>query len=489
MTLFASIAAHSLVPAPHHHRTVWGDLDGLRDSIVAWGVLQPLVVRPMPDPGDTGIVEYEIVAGVRRYRAGIAGGLVTFPCLVVEVDDMTAIVMQAEENLKRADLHPLDEALYCAELSTRGLTPAEIAGKLGLSRRRVVRRMALLGLCAVARASYVSGAIDEDAALAIARVDESQQARIVSSVEANSLQPEEIPAYVARIFTANLDDVPWRVSDEALVPSAGPCTTCQTRSDVQRDLFPEQVSRLRCLNVDCYRSKMDATYAIALKQHSPLRILDQMPRDIFLPMPPGRPVVIASSGMLDSESPCKLIEGMTWGEAVRLADSALDLRWLTRDHDGRPRYLLREAEANKAVKGSDAALDAKAALSAADPTPAEINRVLAKQRKAVLSKLADLVVTGDHDTWCWVVERMVDDAAPRSATLAAQALAGAISILGTGAEGKQALIALARSSNRGARRVAATLTIADDTVEDPALDDLAKMCGTTLAEIVAGFEQ
>jgi ParB/RepB/Spo0J family partition protein len=488
-----NIAVDRLHVARHHHRTSWGDLVGLSESICAVGMLAPLVVRVLTEN------DFEIIAGVRRLRAAVMGGKTEVPCLVVEADDITAVIMQAEENLKRADLHPIDEALYCAELSTRGFDPGEIAAKLGLPRRRVVRRMALLALSPVTRAAYVANLFDEDAALALARVDETQQARIVSSLEASSLQPEEIPAYVSRIFTANLDDVPWRVTDERVLPAAGPCSTCQKRSDVQRDLFPETVTRLRCLDVDCYRGKMDATYAIVLKTHSPLRILDQMPRDVFLAMPPGRPVVIASSGLIDSESPCKLIEGRTWGEAVSIAATAqaaeaganaMDLRWLTRDQDGRPRYLLKEVEAMKLVKGSDAAADAKDARLAADPTPAETNRAKAKVRRALLAKVADLAVTGDNDTWCWVVERMIADAAPRTAALSATALAGLIgSVAGGGAEGKDALVALARASNRGARRVAAALTVFADDLDDSALDELARLCGSTLATVTAGITE
>jgi ParB/RepB/Spo0J family partition protein len=458
----------------------------LKASIAAYGIIQPLVVR---HSGDL----FEIVAGVQRWMAAGTLGLDTVPCVIIEVDDLTAVLMQAEENLKRSDMHPLDEALYCAELASRGLTVSEIAERLGLPRRRVVRRMGLLALCEPARMAYLAGKLDEDAALAIARVtDANQQARIVDAVDASSLQPEEVPGYVSRTFAANLDDVPWRMTDDALVPSAGPCSACQRRSDVQRDLFPEHATGIRCLDVPCYRAKMDAAYAIECGKAGPssgrLVVLSEPAHTLFIPVSGGsRPVVVASSGMVDAEGQCRVLEGRTWLQAVTLAADKVVPLLLARDQDGRPRYLFRETEATRAVRGSDAAIEDREAREAADPTPSEVNKQRTKIHRATLAKLQDLADVGDHDTWAWIVQRLVSDAAPRVVSLAASALAGSLAIYNR--DGKEGLLALAGASNRGARRVATAITVFSSAPDDPQLDTLARMCGTTIADIVGKFEE
>ncbi len=116
-------------------------LSELADSIKEYGVLQPLVVRPMPDGG------YQLVAGERRWRACRMAGLSEVPVVVRELDDSQAMELALVENLQREDLNPIEEALGYRELIERfGLTQEQVSARVGKSRPVITNAMRLLHL-------------------------------------------------------------------------------------------------------------------------------------------------------------------------------------------------------------------------------------------------------------------------------------------------------------------------------------------------------
>lgn len=125
------------------------DADALRelaDSIVAQGVIQPIVVRPLTGR-TTSEPRYEIVAGERRWRACQIAGLSEIPVVVREVDEPTALAIGLIENIQRADLNPLEEASALERLITEfGLTHQQIADAVGKSRTMVTNLLRLLDL-------------------------------------------------------------------------------------------------------------------------------------------------------------------------------------------------------------------------------------------------------------------------------------------------------------------------------------------------------
>jgi ParB family chromosome partitioning protein len=74
------------------------------ESIRSQGVLSPLLVRPLSDQS------FEIIAGARRYRAAQMADAPTVPVRIVNLTDAEALEAQLIENLKRRDVHPLEEA-------------------------------------------------------------------------------------------------------------------------------------------------------------------------------------------------------------------------------------------------------------------------------------------------------------------------------------------------------------------------------------------
>jgi ParB family chromosome partitioning protein len=118
----------------------------LAESIRAQGVVQPIVVRPLPNPGG-GETQYEIVAGERRWRAAQLAGLQTIPAVVRDIPDEAAVAVALIENIQREDLNPIEEARSLHRLCEEfGLTHADAAEAVGRSRATVTNLLRLLEL-------------------------------------------------------------------------------------------------------------------------------------------------------------------------------------------------------------------------------------------------------------------------------------------------------------------------------------------------------
>jgi ParB family chromosome partitioning protein len=121
-------------------------LTELAESIRAQGVVQPIVVRPLPNPGG-GETEYEIVAGERRWRAAQMAGLHTIPAVIRDIPDEAAVAVALIENIQREDLNPIEEARSLHRLCDEfGLTHADAADAVGRSRATVTNLLRLLEL-------------------------------------------------------------------------------------------------------------------------------------------------------------------------------------------------------------------------------------------------------------------------------------------------------------------------------------------------------
>jgi ParB family chromosome partitioning protein len=113
----------------------------LADSIRARGVLQPIVVRPLPGG------RYELVAGERRLRAAGIAELALIPAIVRETDDAERLELALIENMARADLNPVEEARACATLvDDLGMSKEEVARRVGRSRVAVSNLIRMLDL-------------------------------------------------------------------------------------------------------------------------------------------------------------------------------------------------------------------------------------------------------------------------------------------------------------------------------------------------------
>jgi ParB family transcriptional regulator, chromosome partitioning protein len=115
-------------------------IEELAESIRAEGLMQPIVVRKVPQG-------FELIAGERRLRAFRHLGIKVIPARVLEVNDAASAVLALVENLQRADLNPVDEALGVASLMRDfKLTQDAVAERLGKPRATVANTVRLLQL-------------------------------------------------------------------------------------------------------------------------------------------------------------------------------------------------------------------------------------------------------------------------------------------------------------------------------------------------------
>jgi len=120
-----------------------GDLEDLASSISEKGIIQPLIVRP--DPGKPG--DYQIVAGERRWRAAQIAKLHRVPVLIRDLDDMAVLEIAIIENVQRADLNVVEEALGYRQLMEKfGHTQEKMSAALGKSRSHIANILRLLTL-------------------------------------------------------------------------------------------------------------------------------------------------------------------------------------------------------------------------------------------------------------------------------------------------------------------------------------------------------
>ncbi|ALM85404.1 ParB/RepB/Spo0J family partition protein [Bordetella sp. N] len=165
-----------------------GALTELADSIRTQGIMQPILVRSLPDvPG-----EYEIIAGERRFRAAQLAGLKEVPVLVRDVADEHAAVMALIENIQREDLNPLEEAQGVRRLLDEfGLTHEQAAQAIGRSRSATSNLLRLLNLAGPVQTMLLAGDVDMGHARALLAVDAATQIQLANLIVAKRLSVRE----------------------------------------------------------------------------------------------------------------------------------------------------------------------------------------------------------------------------------------------------------------------------------------------------------
>ena len=137
------ISVKAIDPNPNQPRVHFDEasLAELTASILAIGVLQPILVRP------EGTDRYQLIAGERRWRAASRAGLQMIPAIVRVTDDVSSVEQALVENLHRQDLTPLEEAAaYQQLLEDFNMTHEQVASKVGKSRSAITNALRLLGL-------------------------------------------------------------------------------------------------------------------------------------------------------------------------------------------------------------------------------------------------------------------------------------------------------------------------------------------------------
>ena len=177
-------------------------LDDLSRSIVANGIIQPIVVRRVGD-------RFQIIAGERRWRAAKIAGLLRVPVVVRDVapgGERSLLEMALVENIQREDLNPIEEALAYRRLADEfQMTQEAIAGAVGKDRATVANMIRLLRLPEEVRAEVASGRLSTGHARALLGLpNEADQRGAARDVIARSLSVRETESLVKKIVEEGL---------------------------------------------------------------------------------------------------------------------------------------------------------------------------------------------------------------------------------------------------------------------------------------------
>jgi len=196
---YAEIPLDDVRPNPRQPRTVFDEeaLAELVHSIREIGLLQPIVVRPVAEPGAD--VHYELVAGERRWRASREAGLERIPAIVRETGDDVLLRDALLENLHRAQLNALEEAAaYQQLLDDFGCTQEELATRIGRSRPQVSNTLRLLRLPAPVQRRVAAGVLSAGHARALLALDDQDaMERLAGRIVAEGLSVRAVEEIVS----------------------------------------------------------------------------------------------------------------------------------------------------------------------------------------------------------------------------------------------------------------------------------------------------
>jgi ParB family transcriptional regulator, chromosome partitioning protein len=316
-------------------------LSELSNSIRLHGVLQPVLVRPLPgaEPGF-----YELVAGARRFRASRLAGRKSIPATIRELTDAECLELQLIENLQRADVHELDEARgYAAlmQMEPQVYTVETLAEKIGRSEKYVYSRLRLMHLVEEIQQAFYSGKLSVAHAFEIARLEPDDQRRAfaecfpthrtvaaaVKDQRSEAISVRHLREWIAREIHLDLANAPFDPSDESLVPSSGSCAKCPKRTGNNPLLFPEVRRKSICSDSACYRRKVEALVQIRVRPleaagEKPLRVSHTPPwqvrnRDSEV-LYDGQFRAVAKAAECPHTQPAVVVDGEGAGRVLRV---------------------------------------------------------------------------------------------------------------------------------------------------------------------------
>jgi ParB family transcriptional regulator, chromosome partitioning protein len=242
------VPVRAIAPNPHQPRLQFDEeaLQELADSIREHGLIQPLiVVRSSED-------QFTLIAGERRWRAAQIAGLEALPVVIKDVAPQQMLEMALVENVQRADLNALEEALaYKHLIDEFSLTQDQVAQRVGKSRVAVANTLRLLKLPEPIKARLADGLITEGHARALLTIgDAAVQQHLLSQIVKNGLSVRQTEELVRRL----MEDHPKTKKTQSTTPHRG--SGADTRA------LEERMRRSLGTKVTLSRSKKGGTIVI-----------------------------------------------------------------------------------------------------------------------------------------------------------------------------------------------------------------------------------
>lgn len=199
------IAVEEIVPNRYQPREEFDEaaLSELTESVNRYGVLQPVLLRKLPDAG------YELIAGERRLRAAKAAGLEKIPALVREFGDAEVSEIALIENLQREDLSVMEEArAYQRLIKDFGLKQEELSSRLGRSRSHIANTMRLLNLPGEVQALLMSGVLTAGQARPLLAIgDQEVQLKAADYIQEHELSARQCEE-LAKMLAEHPEEMP-----------------------------------------------------------------------------------------------------------------------------------------------------------------------------------------------------------------------------------------------------------------------------------------
>jgi ParB family chromosome partitioning protein len=201
---FVELPVGSIRPNPKQPRQVFDEeaLSELVQSVKEIGVLQPVVVRRIPDGeggADDGEVRFELIMGERRLRACREAGLERIPAIVRDTQDDALLRDALLENLHRSQLNPLEEAAaYQQLLDDFGCTHEDLASRIGRSRPQISNTLRLLKLPPLVQRRVAAAVLSAGHARALLGLeDQAAMERLAQRIVAEGLSVRAVEEIVA----------------------------------------------------------------------------------------------------------------------------------------------------------------------------------------------------------------------------------------------------------------------------------------------------
>lgn len=205
------IAVEEIVPNRYQPREEFDEaaLSELTESVNRYGVLQPVLLRKLPDAG------YELIAGERRLRAAKAAGLEKIPALVREFGDAEVSEIALIENLQREDLSVMEEArAYQRLIKDFGLKQEELSSRLGRSRSHIANTMRLLNLPGEVQALLMSGVLTAGQARPLLAIgDQEVQLKAADYIQEHELSARQCEE-LAKMLAEHPEEMPKAAKDK-----------------------------------------------------------------------------------------------------------------------------------------------------------------------------------------------------------------------------------------------------------------------------------
>lgn len=368
------VPLEQIQPSPTNPRKRWPEADQqeMVESIKAYGVMQPIILRAWQGEAPTPTTNFEIVAGERRYRGSLEAEREEIPAIVRELGDREVLELQMVENMQRTDLTPLEEADGLARmLELRDedgkaiYSVTSMSLKLAKSKKHIYRMLALTKVTPEVRALVEAGELGATQAQLVARIpDPGQQVEAAEAIahpkyEDGQLSVRSADALIRREYTVSMEKPLFDPEDATLKPSAGACSACPHYD--KPDGKAGGSTKPICRNGKCHQEKAETSWRRLAEGHReakatpPAKILDlATSEEEFW----GDELRYSSSYVVATQPPCPTLLAVAADEA----DPTLQKTWkslckgkgvqpyLARDGHGKVRVLYKQKEALAAAK-------------------------------------------------------------------------------------------------------------------------------------------